>query len=108
MSPRYYTVDDSQWSTPALSLSPGWNMLRVNGSDEYINQTEVDSMRPLLEIFWNNSISWTTTLGSWTSIYFNGTSISAFGLAGPNQGKFTAVLDGEAMGSYTAQQDNVD
>ncbi|OWT39936.1 hypothetical protein C362_02432 [Cryptococcus neoformans Bt1] len=83
-------------------------MLRVNGSDEYINQTQVDSMRPLLGNFWNNSISWTTTLGSWTSIYFNGTSISAFGLAGPEQGRFTAILDGEPVGSYTAQQDNID
>ncbi|OXG82371.1 hypothetical protein C348_03050 [Cryptococcus neoformans Gb118] len=108
MSQRLYTVDDSQWSTPALSLSPGWNMLRVNGSDEYINQTQVDSMRPLLGNFWNNSISWTTTSGSWTSIYFNGTSISAFGLAGPEQGRFSAILDGEPMGSYTAQQDNID
>ncbi|KIR42836.1 hypothetical protein I307_01188 [Cryptococcus deuterogattii 99/473] len=58
-------------------------MLRINGSDEYINQTQVDTMRPLLENFWTNSISWTTTLGSWTTIHFN-------------------------VGSYTAQQASID
>ncbi len=51
-------------------------MLRVNGSDQYINDTQVDSVRPLLGEFWNGSLSWTTTAGSNTTIFFVGTSFT--------------------------------
>ena len=70
------TIDDSQWSTPALMLSRGWNMLRLNGSDQYVNASQVDGMVPLLSQFWNSSISWTTTLGSSTTLTFNGESLA--------------------------------
>ncbi|WVQ83074.1 hypothetical protein IAT38_005212 [Cryptococcus sp. DSM 104549] len=97
-----YTIDDSQWATPALQLSGGWNMLRINGSDEYISQPQVDVMRPHLGEFWNSSVSWTTTDGSWTSISFVGTRLWAYGVAGPNQGSFEATLNNETVGTYSA------
>lgn len=71
-----YTIDDSQWSTAQLSLSAGWNMLRTNGSNDFINQTQVDEMEPLLDNFWNSSVSWTTTKGASTTLFFVGESIA--------------------------------
>lgn len=70
--PANYTIDDSQWSTPWLSLSPGWNMLRKGGSNEYISPAQVDVMRPLLDEFWNSSVSWTTGRGASTTLSFVG------------------------------------
>ncbi|ODO10116.1 hypothetical protein I350_02344 [Cryptococcus amylolentus CBS 6273] len=83
-------------------------MIRINGSDEYINQTQVDAIQPLLGEFWNSSLSWTTSEGSWTRLAFTGSHIWAYGLAGPDQGSFTAAIDNTTVGFFCAQQDNVD
>lgn len=50
-----YIIDDSQWATPALQLSPGWNMLRPS-QVETIDPFEAALMRPLLPLFHNQSI----------------------------------------------------
>lgn len=68
-----YTIDDSEWDTPALSLSPGWNMIQLNGDNEYINATQVAAMTPLLGHFWNSSISWATNKGCSNTLSFIGT-----------------------------------
>ncbi len=47
-------------------------MLRVGGATEYINQTQVDTITPLLSNFWNQSLSWTTTPGSNVTLTFVG------------------------------------
>ncbi|RSH91113.1 hypothetical protein EHS25_010289 [Saitozyma podzolica] len=107
-SAKNYTIDDSQWSTPALSLSPGWNMLRTNGSDEYLNATQVEEMSPLLGSFWNSSISWTTSNGSSTTLSFVGTDIYAYGLSGPSQSPYIAQLDNSTVGTYTARAADTD
>lgn len=69
-----YTIDDSAWSTPSLSLSPGWNMLR-NDSAECIAEDEVIIMRPLLPGFHNASYSWNTHAGCSNTFYFTGESL---------------------------------
>lgn len=119
MSRRNYTIDDSQWSTPPLTLSAGWNMLRLGGSNEYIDEQGTSLMTPLLPNFWNQSISWTTTADASTTLNFIGrllstdsleaaadtrigTDIWAYGMAGPDQGAYKAVLDGKEVGKYTA------
>lgn len=51
-------------------------MLRLGGSNEYINSDQVGVMSPLLDQFWNQSISWTTTAGSSNTLQFIGTFIS--------------------------------
>lgn len=68
-----YTIDDSLWYTPALSLSPGWNMLREE-SEEYISPSEVQIMRPLISGLFNSSYSWNTHAGCSNTITFAGTS----------------------------------
>ncbi|WWD18502.1 hypothetical protein CI109_102954 [Kwoniella shandongensis] len=83
-------------------------MLRINGSDQYINQTQVDEIRPLLGQFWNSSISWTTSVNSSTSIRFVGTDIWAYGISGPEQGSFLATLDNHTLGTYSAYNDQGD
>lgn len=50
-----YTIDDSQWATTALQLSPGWNML-LPSQVETIDSFEAALMRPLLPLFHNQSI----------------------------------------------------
>lgn len=72
MSRRNYTIDDSQWSTPPLTLSAGWNMLRLGGSNEYIDEQGTSVMIPLLPNFWNQSISWTNTADASTTLNFIG------------------------------------
>ena len=47
-------------------------MLRTGGSDEYINATQVDAMRPLLGNFWNESLSWSTTENASVTLTFVG------------------------------------
>jgi hypothetical protein len=69
-----YTIDDSAWSTPFLSLSPGWNMLNAT-SAHYISSTQVDQMRPLLPTFHDGSYSWNTHAGCSSTITFVGESI---------------------------------
>lgn len=68
-----YTIDDSMWYTPALSLSPGWNMLNTTGS-WFIDEPQVEKMRPLLGDFHNNSYSWNTHAGCSNTITFIGMS----------------------------------
>ncbi|KAK8858618.1 hypothetical protein IAR55_002847 [Kwoniella newhampshirensis] len=75
-------------------------MLRINGADEYIDQTQVAAMRPLLGQFWNSSISWTTGVNCSTSINFVGTDIWAYGISSPDQGSFLATLDDHTLGTY--------
>lgn len=77
VSSSNYTIDDSQWNTPALSLSPGWNMLRT-GSAEYISAEEVEMMRPLLSGFHNSSYSWNTHAGCSNTLSFVGGSSSPY------------------------------
>jgi hypothetical protein len=79
-----YTIDDSQWATSALALTPGWNMLREGGANEYLNESEVEIMRPLLGEFWNSSLSWTSARGAATTLSFIGESarIAPYGLGG--------------------------
>ncbi|WVO12599.1 hypothetical protein L204_100204 [Cryptococcus depauperatus] len=105
---KNYTIDDSQWSTSALSLSPGWNMLRSGGSNEYISETQMAAMMPHLGEFWNSSVSWTTSPGSSTTLSFIGNKIWAYGIAGPDQGSFSASIDNKTIGTYSAQQNSVD
>ncbi|EIW73563.1 hypothetical protein TREMEDRAFT_20069, partial [Tremella mesenterica DSM 1558] len=100
--PKNYTIDDSQWSTPALSLSTGWNMLRNGGANEYINATQVAVMQPLLGNFWNQSVSWTTTQGSEVTMDFVGTDFYAYGPTGPSYGRFSVSLDNITLGTYTS------
>lgn len=47
-------------------------MLREGGSNEYINPDQVEIMSPLLDQFWNKSVSWTTKAGSTTTLQFIG------------------------------------
>ncbi|KAK4684884.1 hypothetical protein P7C73_g5279, partial [Tremellales sp. Uapishka_1] len=103
-----YTIDDAQWATAALQLSPGWNMLRTGSPPEYINATQVASMTPLLSSFWNASISWTTMANASTTLSFQGSDIWAYGMSGPEQGQFTATLDGRVVGEYTAHDQTTD
>ena len=103
-----YTIDDAQWATSTLLLTPDWNMLRINGSNQYINQTQVDAVTPLLPNFWNGSLSWTTTENASTTLVFTGTDISAYGLAGPGQGAYVVELDNKTIGRYTAHADEAD
>jgi len=67
-----YTIDDSQWATPALALTAGWNMLREGGANEYLSESEMEMMRPLLGEFWNSSVSWTSVQGAATTLSFIG------------------------------------
>ena len=67
-----YTIDDSQWATAALALTAGWNMLREGGADEYLSESEMEIMRPLLGEFWNSSVSWTSVQGAATTLSFIG------------------------------------
>jgi len=83
-------------------------MLRKDGTNDYINATQVAAMQPLLSQFWNNSISWTTTAGSETTLTFVGTDIVAYGIAGPQQGAYVASLNNQTVGTYSAQQSAVD
>jgi hypothetical protein len=69
-----YTIDDSQWATPALALTAGWNMLREGGANEYLNESEMEIMQPLLGEFWNSSVSWTSVQNAATTLSFIGTS----------------------------------
>ncbi|ORX40054.1 hypothetical protein BD324DRAFT_616087 [Kockovaella imperatae] len=103
-----YTIDDAQWATPPLLLGPGWNMLRTNGSNQFINQTQVDMITPHLHEFWNHSLSWTTTEGANTTIVFNGTDIWAYGMSGPDQGPYIALMDNEVVGRFTALAEETD
>lgn len=54
-------IDDSQWNTPQLQLSDGWNMLRPDQT-EAIDLFQVDLMRPLLPMFFNRSIRYVLAL----------------------------------------------
>jgi len=47
-------------------------MLRLNGSNQWLNDTEKSLMEPLLGEFWNGSVSWTTTKGASTTLSFVG------------------------------------
>jgi hypothetical protein len=73
MARSNYTIDDSQWSTPYLTLSPGWNMLNVTSS-YFISQAQVDQVRPLLSGFHGGSYSWNTHAGCSNTITFVGMS----------------------------------
>jgi hypothetical protein len=57
-------IDDSQWNTPFLQLSAGWNMARPD-QVESLNKTEVEMMREEYgwDRFFNKSISWVTSSG---------------------------------------------
>jgi hypothetical protein len=84
-----YTIDDSQWSTPFLTLSPGWNMLNSTSS-YFISQDQVDQVRPLLDGFHGGSYSWNTHAGCSNTITFVGMSpasllflLSSFFVHGP-------------------------
>jgi hypothetical protein len=72
-----YTIDDSQWSTPSLTLSPGWNMLNATSS-YFISQDQVDQVRPLLDGFHGGSYSWNTHAGCSNTITFVGMSLLLF------------------------------
>jgi len=74
-----YTIDDSQWSTPHLTLSPGWNMLNSTSS-YFISQHQVDQVRPLLGGFHGGSYSWNTHAGCSNTITFVGMSPSSLRL----------------------------
>jgi hypothetical protein len=71
-----YTIDDSQWSTPSIALSPGWNMLNATSS-YFISQDQVDQVRPLLEGLYGGSYSWNTHAGCSNTITFVGMSPSS-------------------------------
>ena len=71
MTSAAYTIDDSQWSTPQLALSPGWNMLNSTSSN-FISQAQVDQIRPLLPTFHGGSYSWNTHAGCSNTITFVG------------------------------------
>ncbi|OCF33519.1 hypothetical protein I316_04940 [Kwoniella heveanensis BCC8398] len=107
---RNYTIDDSQWATSALELSDGWNMLRVNGSDQWIGkfQVQVKEMRTVLNQFWNQSVSWTNKEGSWTKLSFVGTDIWAYGIAGPQYGSLRINLDNQDSEIHSLTQETVD
>ncbi|WVQ96649.1 hypothetical protein IAU59_003754 [Kwoniella sp. CBS 9459] len=83
-------------------------MLRVNGSDQWIDDDQVGDMRPLLDQFWNKSISWTSTEGSWTKLSFVGTDVWAYGIAGPKYGSLRINLDSQDSEVYTQTQDSED
>ncbi|ORY24292.1 hypothetical protein BCR39DRAFT_500213 [Naematelia encephala] len=103
-----YTIDDAQWATSALQLSSGWNMLRLNGSNQYINPDQVAEMKPLLSNFWNDSVSWTTQPGANTTLSFVGSEIWAYGIAGPDQGAYSVTLNNVTVGNFSAEADTVD
>jgi hypothetical protein len=71
-----YTIDDSQWSTTHLALSPGWNMLNSTSS-YFISQDQLDQVRPLLDGFNGGSYSWNTHAGCSNTITFVGMSLSS-------------------------------
>ena len=83
-------------------------MLRINGSNQFINQTQVDAVTPLLSNFWNSSLSWTTTENCSTTLVFTGTDIWAYGLAGPGQGAYGVELDNTTIGRFTAYANESD
>jgi hypothetical protein len=72
-----YTIDDSQWSTPSLTLSPGWNMLNSTSS-YFISQEQVEQVKPLLNGFHGGSYSWNTHAGCSNTITFVGMSLPLF------------------------------
>lgn len=59
------------WYTPALSLSPGWNMLNTTAS-WFIDEPQVGVMRPLLGKFHGGSYSWNTHAGCSNTLTFIG------------------------------------
>ncbi|WVF69147.1 hypothetical protein IAT40_003921 [Kwoniella sp. CBS 6097] len=83
-------------------------MLRVNGSDQWIDDAQVAEMRPMLDQFWNQSISWTSKEGGWTKLSFVGTDIWAYGIAGPEYGSMRINLGFEDFEIQSQTQDVVD
>ncbi|GHJ85974.1 hypothetical protein NliqN6_2376 [Naganishia liquefaciens] len=90
-----YIIDDSQWATPPLQLSPGWNMLRPTQL-ETIDPFEASLMRPLLPLFHNQSISWTRQKGANYTLRFTGTSLSIHGPRGPSGSRCRIILDSQS------------
>ncbi|KAJ9107502.1 hypothetical protein QFC21_000957 [Naganishia friedmannii] len=89
-------IDDSQWNTHALQLSNGWNMLRPD-QIEAIDQFQVQLMKPLLPMFYNRSISWTSRQNANVTVQFTGKAITVVGARGPAGSDCTLILDGKTL-----------
>ncbi|WRT67813.1 uncharacterized protein IL334_004787 [Kwoniella shivajii] len=83
-------------------------MLRLNGSNEYINQDQLEEYQSILDNFWNGSISWTEQVNSWTELTFIGTDIWLYGISGPSYGKTQAIIDDQSQGEYDQYQNEID
>jgi hypothetical protein len=70
-----FIIDDSEWDTSHLSLSPGWNMIGHSaGKDRVLDPAQASSMRAVLSQFRGQTVSWTTAQYSSNEISFNGES----------------------------------
>ncbi|WWC96070.1 hypothetical protein V866_002937 [Kwoniella sp. B9012] len=79
-------------------------MLRINGSDQYISPEQVDQMVPILDQFWNSSISWTEEKGSWVELSFTGSDIWTYGMIGPSYSSIKFILDDQNVGTFPQEQ----
>ncbi|WVQ65815.1 uncharacterized protein L199_003993 [Kwoniella botswanensis] len=83
-------------------------MLRINGSNQYISSEQVDQMVPILDQFWNSSISWTEEKGSWVELSFTGSDIWTYGMIGPSYSSIEFILDDQTFGTFTQEQGDLD
>ncbi|KAK6908225.1 hypothetical protein L486_07605 [Kwoniella mangroviensis CBS 10435] len=83
-------------------------MLRINGSNQYINPEQVDQMVPILDQFWNSSISWTEQKGSWVELSFTGSDFWTYGVIGPSYSSIEFILDHQSLGTFSQEQEDLD
>ncbi|WWD04833.1 hypothetical protein V865_002904 [Kwoniella europaea PYCC6329] len=83
-------------------------MLRVNGSNQYINPEQVDQMAPILDQFWISSISWTEEKASWVELSFTGSDIWTYGMIGPSYSSIEFILDDQTLGTFPQEQEELD
>ncbi|CED82080.1 hypothetical protein [Phaffia rhodozyma] len=90
-------LDDSAWETNKIELSSDWNLMSASNLDgNIVNETQAETIRSMISSFYNQSISWTSSNGSYLEFTFTGNYLNVMTAIQPSLAQFVPSIDGVA------------